>query len=116
MARRLTADAVVFSLSRQLVLFRNFHEQFINQIVALDPLTVEIQLKTPYAPFISTLAGTSFSIVSPAAIQNLGEHPVGTGPFKFVRWEKGDKNCPQGKRYILDREACIRLHHFSLYT
>ena len=85
------ADAVVFSLSRPLVLFRDFHEQFINQIVAMDPLTVQIQLKTPYAPFISTLAGTSFSIVSPAAIQTLGENPVGTGPFKFVRWEKGDK-------------------------
>lgn len=85
------ADAVVFSLSRPLVLFRDFHDQFINQIIALDPLTVQIQLKMPYAPFISTLAGTSFSIVSPAAIQNLGEHPVGTGPFKFVRWEKGDK-------------------------
>ena len=87
----LNADAVVFSLTRPLVLFRDFHEQFINQIIAIDPLTVQIQLKTPYAPFISTLAGTSFSIVSPAASQNLGEHPVGTGPFKFVRWEKGDK-------------------------
>ena len=85
------ADAVVFSLTRPLMLFRNFHEQFISQIVALDPLTVQIQLKTPYAPFISTLAGTSFSIVSPVAVQTLGEHPVGTGPFKFVQWDKNDK-------------------------
>ena len=85
------ADAVVFSLTRPLMLFRNFHEQFISQIVALDPFTVQIQLKTPYAPFISTLAGTSFSIVSPVAVQTLGEHPIGTGPFKFVQWDKNDK-------------------------
>ena len=85
------ADAVVFSLTRPLMLFRNFHEQFISQIVALDPLTVQIQLKIPYAPFISTLAGTSFSIVSPVAVQTLGENPVGTGPFKFVQWDKNDK-------------------------
>ncbi|RKU24637.1 ABC transporter substrate-binding protein [Candidatus Poribacteria bacterium] len=85
------ADAVVFSLTRPLVLFRNFHEQFISQIIALDPLTVQIQLKTPYAPFISTLAGTSFSIVSPTAVHSLGEKPVGTGPFKFSRWDKDDK-------------------------
>lgn len=73
------------------MLFRDFHEQFISQIIAIDPLTVQIQLKTPYAPFISTLAGTSFSIVSPVAVQNLAEKPIGTGPFKFVRWDKNDK-------------------------
>lgn len=85
------ADAVVFSLTRPLVLFRNFHEQFISHIIALDPLTVQIQLKTPYAPFISTLAGTSFSIISPTAVHSLGENPIGTGPFKFGRWDKDDK-------------------------
>ena len=87
----LNADAVVFSLSRPLVLFRNFHEEFISQIIALDPFTVQIQLKTPYAPFISTLAGTSFSIVSPASVQTLGENPIGTGPFKFVQWDRDDQ-------------------------
>ncbi len=87
----LSADAVVFSLTRPLALFRNFHEQFISQIIVLDPLTVQIQLKTPYAPFISTLAGTSFSIVSPVAARNLAEKPIGTGPFKFVQWNKNDK-------------------------
>ena len=89
------ADAVVFSLTRPLILFRNFHEQFIDKIIALDPFTVQIQLKTPYAPFISTLAGTSFSIVSPAAVQSFGEdfgnNPVGTGPFKFTQWDRNDK-------------------------
>ncbi len=85
------ADAVVFSFTRPLVLFRNFHEEFISQIIALDPLTVQIQLKTPYAPFISTLAGTSFSIVSPTAVHSLGENPIGTGPFKFDQWDKDDK-------------------------
>ncbi len=87
---QLNADAVVFSLTRPQMVFRDFQEQFISEIVALDPLTVQIQLKTPYAPFISTLAGTSFSIVSPVAVQTLGENPVGTGPFKFVWWDKND--------------------------
>ena len=89
------AEAVVFSFTRPLVLFRDFHEKFIDQIIAIDPWTVQIRLKTPYAPFISTLAGTSFSIVSPAAAQSFGEsfgdNPVGTGSFKFVQWDRNDK-------------------------
>ena len=89
------ADAVIFSFTRPFVLFRDFHEQFIDQITAPDPFTVQIQLKTPYAPFISTLAGTSFSIVSPAAVQSFGEdfgsNPVGTGSFKFAQWDRNDK-------------------------
>ena len=91
----LDADAVVFSLTRPLALFPNFQEQFIDQIIALDPFTVQIQLKAPYAPFISTLAGTAFSIVSPTGVQSFGadfgNNPVGTGPFKFVQWDRDDK-------------------------
>ena len=36
-----------------------------------------------------------FAIVSPSAVKKWGEdftnHPVGTGAFKFVRWDRGDK-------------------------
>ena len=90
------ADAVVFSLSRPNTVFRDFHAEFINQITALNAYTVQIQLKKSYAPFISTLAGTSYSIVSPVAVQHYGDsfgdvNAVGTGPFKFAQWDKGDR-------------------------
>lgn len=56
---------------------------------------MQIQLKTPYAPFLSTLASTENSIVSPAAVahfgENFGNNPVGTGPFKFVQWDRNDQ-------------------------
>ena len=91
----LNADAVVFSLTRPQAVFHNFQAEFINQIIALDPFTVQIQLKTSFAPFISTLAGTAFSIVSPTAVQHFGgnftNNPVGTGTFKFIRWDRDDK-------------------------
>lgn len=92
----LDADAVVFSFTRPKAVLRDFHAEFINQVIALDAYTVQIQLNASYAPFISTMAGTSFSIVSPAAVQHFGDSfgddsAVGTGPFKFVQWEKGDR-------------------------
>ena len=75
--------------------FRDFQAEFISQITALDPFTVQIVLKMPFAPFISTVAGTAFSIVSPMAVRHFGEsftsNPVGTGPFKFVQWDRDDK-------------------------
>ncbi len=89
------AAAVIFSFTRPEALVREFHEEFIDRIAALDAFTVQFQLKTPYAPFISTMAETAFSIVSPTAVAKFGvdfdNNPVGTGPFKFVRWNRHDR-------------------------
>ncbi|MDE0088711.1 MAG: ABC transporter substrate-binding protein [Candidatus Poribacteria bacterium] len=91
----LNANAVVFSLSRPNALSRSFYEEFIDQITALDDFTVQIHLKTPYAPFLSTMASSENAIVSPAAVAHFGEsfgnNPVGTGPFKFVQWDRNDQ-------------------------
>lgn len=89
------AEAVVFSLSRPNALARSFYDEFISQITALDVYTVQIELKTPYAPFLSTMASSENAIVSPTAVahfgENFGNNPVGTGPFKFVQWDRNDQ-------------------------
>ena len=103
------ADAVLFSLNRQHDPNHPFHNvggsytywsytglaEIVEKIAAPDAYTVQIILKRPYAPFIYTIAMTPFSIVSPTALQkwkaDFRNHPVGTGPFKFVRWDREDK-------------------------
>ena len=103
------ADAVLFSLNRQHDPNHPFHNvggsytywlytglaEIVEEIRAPDAYTVEIILKRPYAPFIYTIAMPPFSIVSPTALRKWKEdfknHPVGTGPFKFVRWDREDK-------------------------
>ena len=121
------AEAVLFSLNRQHDKTHPFHKgsgvynywidtglaQIVDKITAVDEFTVQIRLKTAYAPFIYTIAITPFSIVSPTAVQKWGadftNHPVGTGPFKFVRWDRNDKIVLEanetywGGRPLLDR-------------
>ena len=91
----LNADVAVFSLARPNVVLGNFYDEFIDQIIAIDKFTIQIQLKAPYAPFLSTMTNTGTSIVSPAAVrhfgENFGNNPIGTGPFKFVQWDRNDK-------------------------
>lgn len=55
---------------------------------------VVVNLKAPFAAFLSLLTGRTGMISSPAAMRkwgsNYGLHPVGTGPFEFVSWVKND--------------------------
>lgn len=60
-------------------------------IEALDPVTVTITLKQPTANFVYGLAWGDAIIVSPATAADNKTRPVGTGPFKFARWNRGDR-------------------------
>ncbi len=56
-----------------------------------DPVSVVIKLKQPTANFVYGLAWGDAIIVSPASAANNKTSPVGTGPFKFARWNRGDR-------------------------
>ncbi|MFI5267014.1 MAG: ABC transporter substrate-binding protein [Chloroflexota bacterium] len=61
----------------------------------VDDSTAKIVLEHPRVNFLSSALGRSYlGIVSPTAVQKsgvpgFGDHPVGTGPFKFVEWQRG---------------------------
>ncbi|RDJ20797.1 ABC transporter substrate-binding protein [Bosea caraganae] len=63
----------------------------IAEIATPDPETVVIKLKQPTALFLYGLAWGDAVIVAPASAANNKTNPVGTGPFKFVRWNRGDR-------------------------
>lgn len=58
----------------------------------IDEHTIKLHLSRPSRAFLGNLSQAALSIVSPAAAEQQGEqfgkHPVGTGPFKFVKWEE----------------------------
>ena len=100
------ADAVLFSLLRQHDPAHPFHQvggahtywssmdmsNIVDTITKTDPLTVVFHLKKIEAPFLANLAMEFASVISPAAATAAGpdfaHHPVGSGPFKFVRWDQ----------------------------
>jgi len=101
----MNADAVVFSLERQRdpshpyhrARFQYWQHQFRNivKVEKVDDYTVRITIEQPYAPFEANMAMFPVSIVSPTAVRRWGDdftnHPVGTGPFVFERWDKGQR-------------------------
>lgn len=97
------AEAVKLSFDRQahaqsgqvFEYWTNFFAPVVDAVTVLDPYTVRVRLKTPDATFLTNLAIGSMAIVSPKAIARWGvdvaRHPVGTGPFKFVKWVEGER-------------------------
>jgi len=76
-------------------MFGGHEDGIIESVEAVDEYTVEFTLTDPNAPFIQTLAMPPFGIASPDAVEEHGEdyfkNPVGTGPFEFVDWARGDR-------------------------
>jgi peptide/nickel transport system substrate-binding protein len=103
---KLDAEAVKISIDRLMDPetksgMRRFYEP-VDRVEVVDPLTVRVHMKKPYAFFLHMIAGYRTGLVlysptflkKPDAIDNMrrGEpgSVIGCGPFKFVEWVPGD--------------------------
>jgi peptide/nickel transport system substrate-binding protein len=69
---------------------------WIKSVEVVDPHTVRIHTQKPYPLFEEILAFGNFSMVPPKYTREKGDaqlavNPVGTGPYRFVEWKKGDR-------------------------
>ena len=55
-----------------------------------DAKTVVIRLSAPKSLLPFELAQSTAAIVDPASAEKNETEPVGTGPYKFAKWVKGD--------------------------
>ncbi|WP_406312876.1 ABC transporter substrate-binding protein [Streptosporangium sp. NBC_01639] len=59
----------------------------------IDEHTLEVHLSSAYSPFLDILAQGYLGMISPKQIkeapQTVCEHPIGSGPFVFDKWTKG---------------------------
>jgi oligopeptide transport system substrate-binding protein len=111
--REATADDVVYSFTRILdpktrsgasdlfanvrgaQEFREGRASHVSGLVALGRYTAQITLSEAFPPFVSVLAEGHVKIVPREVVERQGEafgmQPIGTGPFRFVRWNRGSE-------------------------
>ncbi|MFC0557580.1 ABC transporter substrate-binding protein [Halalkalibacter alkalisediminis] len=74
--------------------FKGDEGHAIKVINVLGDHEIEFVLNHPLGAFMQNMGMSYFAITSPAAFEEHGsrinENPVGTGPFKFVSWQKDD--------------------------
>src|SRR5665811_1261551 len=96
------ADAVKFNIDRQIppnatadMSYGPFVYGSVKDVVVNDPSSVTINLTQTNTAFLANLAmSLAAPIVSPKALtdgnNSVMENPIGTGPYKFVKWNKGE--------------------------
>src|SRR5579883_545082 len=76
----------------------------VKRVEVVDPSTVRIDLSAPYAPLLAVLSDRAGMMLSPKPTEAAGEgvanHPVCSGPFKFV------------KRVAQERIELTRFEHY----
>ncbi len=63
----------------------------IESVKAVDPQTVEITLKAKDAFFLFNMGQGDSAIVAAESAETNNANPVGSGPFKFDSWTRGDR-------------------------
>ena len=93
-----TVQDWVFSLDRARLTKESpwqFSLEAVKEVKALDADHLQIVLKSPWAPILADLAMFNATVTSEAYFKKVGlegfsQKPLGTGPFYFVEWKKGE--------------------------
>jgi len=98
--RPFTADDVIFSVTtfnREVAPRLRAVLSGIAEATAPDPLTVRFVLKQAFQPFLLCFDATALPIVAKHVYEGTdfranpaNARPIGTGPFKFVEWQRGN--------------------------
>ena len=86
----LTASDVVFTFNTAKSSQSSLDLTFMDKVEAPDDVTVVFTLKKPTSTFLNTVATVGI-VPEHAYDEDYGIHPIGSGPFKFVQWNKQEQ-------------------------
>jgi peptide/nickel transport system substrate-binding protein len=64
--------------------------KLIDRVEVVDPYTVDVHLSRRYGSLLELLGWGDAVMLSPASAADDATHPIGTGPFRFAAWRRGD--------------------------
>lgn len=113
----LKASDVVYTVNRfieeEWMLFCSF---MIEGAEALDDYNVKINLKYPYGSFLSNLE--YMYIVNQKTMEEMGDeaskNPIGTGPYKFVKWDVAQQIVLEANEDYFGKKASIKNLTFKI--
>ncbi len=90
---KLTADDVVFSLNRVLSDWTTSLKAKmagVDKVTAVSPTQVQVSLASPSNEWLYSMTTRVGAIFSATGVADLATKPVGTGPYVFDSWRRGD--------------------------
>src|SRR5688572_1156286 len=93
-----TAESVKFSLERAKTPALRGSSNFkpIDRVEVVDPYTARVHTTKPWPTFVTVMTFRQASMDPPKAYSgkqpaDISRQPIGTGPYKFVRWAKDEE-------------------------
>ena len=87
---KLTAEDVAFTYETTKKSSTEVDLTMIKEVKAIDDTTVQFTLTRPMSTFVEKL-GVCGIVPKHAYDDNFKDNPIGSGPYKFVQWDKGQQ-------------------------
>ncbi|WP_410509777.1 ABC transporter substrate-binding protein [Methanosarcina hadiensis] len=87
----LTAKDVAFTFNTAANTGGSIDLSMLEKATATDDYTVEFELNDPQSTFINKLVALGIVPEHAYSAETYGSNPIGSGPYKFVQWDKGQQ-------------------------
>ncbi len=87
--QQLTAHDVLYSIERIKGGPNAGFVEYIDEMTIIDDHTIQFKLRYPYLPILANLSCGTCLILPRHGYDPA--HPIGAGPYRFVRWERGQR-------------------------
>lgn len=111
----LTAEDVVYTFQTTAQSGSVVDLNYLEKVEAIDKYQVKFILKTAQSPFIYAVAKTGI-VPKHAHNEKYGDHPIGSGPYKFVQWDKSQQLIVEANQNYYGKKPFFKKVTFLYYN